>query len=356
MLSAASLLSSTTNKRRLCGPPAPSLASAIRLSFFSINVDLPQSARVAGAAKHAFGTEFRDDPSAAVDRDDPTAPAELTEPALQQFAYRLLQPESAKFHRCTNVVRRDRADEVLPMPGRRDCADSILCIGSGPDDRRVAHASLALVRHSAGGGGSGEIARRIEGDRPDGALRGGDEVGNRLTAALAFELSTALLGAEVDVRYERQPFLQGEFLGSRPDEQYVPGLLHDPPRELDRIFHVLHRRHGARTLLPPLHDRSIELRGPFASERRAASGVEQRVVFQRPHGSGDGIEARAAFLEDGVPEIESRCEAIAVLALALGGEILSRYRAGAAVDGNRIHRASSDQPVELQWSASQETL
>src|SRR6185437_3346207 len=104
------------------------------VSPYSINVDFPQPARVPGAAKHAFGTEFRDDPSTAVDCDDTTGPAQLTEPAMQQFTYRLLQPETAKLHHCTDVVRRDRANEILAMACRGDRADSILCIGPGSDD------------------------------------------------------------------------------------------------------------------------------------------------------------------------------------------------------------------------------
>ena len=67
---------STCSRRRPCchrrpaigastpSPRSPCRASAIALPS-SIDVDLPQPARVAGAPKHAFGAEFRDDPPAA---------------------------------------------------------------------------------------------------------------------------------------------------------------------------------------------------------------------------------------------------------------------------------------------------
>src|SRR5512146_2301563 len=203
MLSAASLLSSTTSKRRLALRPSASwVASAIRSPFNSIDIDLSEPARVAGAAKHALRAEFRDDPSAAVDRDDATAAAQLTELAMEQFVYRLAQGESAVLHGRADVVRGNSAYEVFAMAGGRNGTDAILRIGSGPDDRRVADAPLALVRHAAGGGGRGEIAGRIERDRPDRPLRGGDQIRDRAAAALALELRPALLGAEVRVRHE----------------------------------------------------------------------------------------------------------------------------------------------------------
>src|SRR6185437_14255728 len=134
MLSAASLLSSTTSNRRFCGgPAAPSLANAIGLSLFNI-CRFSATRSSPGCRETCLGTEFRDDPSAAVDCDDTPGPAQLPEPAMQQFTYRLLQPETAKLHHCTDVVRRDRANEILAMACRGDRADSILCIGPGSDD------------------------------------------------------------------------------------------------------------------------------------------------------------------------------------------------------------------------------
>jgi len=256
---------------------------------------------------------------------------------VQQFVYRLPQAEAAKLHGSTDMVRGDRANEVLAVTGGGDGADPVLGVGSGSDDRGVAHATRALVRHAAGRGGGGEITSRIERDRAYGAVGGRKEVRHRAAVALAFKLSPSLLGAEVAVRHQRQPFFQGEFLRARPDQQNVPGLLHHAARELDRISHVPYGRDGARPLLPPLHDGGVELRGSIAGERRTPTGIEERVVFQRADGGADRIEARATLLEPGIPCIESSRQAVAVPPLALGRQSAARHRAGAAVNGNRKH-------------------
>src|SRR5579883_1447461 len=136
-----------------------------------IDVDLPQAARVPRAAEHALGAEVHDDPSARIDRDHPAAPTQLTQPHLEQFTYRLLETEGAELDRGADVMRRDRTNEIFTVTGGRDGTNPILRVRPGPDDRRIADAPLALVRHAARGGGGSEVARCIERHRADRALR-----------------------------------------------------------------------------------------------------------------------------------------------------------------------------------------
>jgi hypothetical protein len=105
---------------------------------------------------------------------------------------------------------------------------------------------------------------------------------------------------------------------------------------------MTHGRHGPCSLLAAVHDRGVELRGPLAGQRRAAAGIEELVVLEGTHGGSDGIETRAALLEDGVSEVEGGCEAIAVATFPFIRQSLSRHRAGATVDGDRMHERSSE--------------
>ena len=82
---------------------------------------------------------------------------------------------------------------------------------------------------------------------------------------------------------------------------------------------------------------SIHEESTIAGQGRAPSRIEERVVLQHPHRGGDRIEARAAFLQRRVTQVERSREGVAVPALALGRESLSRHRTGAAMDRNRMH-------------------
>ena len=156
-------------------------------------------------------------------------------------------------------------------------------IGESPD------AALALVGHAAGGGGGGEIAVLVERDRADRALRADERRSEhavaRPTAARTPAASCWRLGrcGSKSFATSVEAFFERELLRPRAHQQHVPRLLHHAPRQIDRILHVPHRRDGACALLLPVHHRGIELRPAVARERRATTGVEQRIVFERAH-------------------------------------------------------------------------
>jgi len=73
-------------------------------------------------------------------------------------------------------------------------------------------------------------------------------------------------------------------------------------------------------------------------EHRTLARVEERRVLQDAHRGDHGVEARAAFLEDGVARVERALEVGAVGALVFSGHRGAADHAGAAVNGDRNHR------------------
>lgn len=107
-------------------------------------------------------------------------------------------------------------------------------------------------------------------------------------------------------------------------------LGHDGDAELDAAI-----MDGSGPRAAAVHDGGVEFRVTIVAEQRAPAGVELQVVFHGAHRRLDGIEARAAALEDGVTGVERRREACPVGGRTLGRHFLRIDDAGAAVDDDR---------------------
>ncbi len=79
--------------------------------------------------------------------------------------------------------------------------------------------------------------------------------------------------------------------------------------------------------IAPVHDGRIHLQRAGAGEYGAAPGIEQRLILQRHHGRGHGIERRAATFQYGPTGGESGEKALRISGLAL-------WRHGVAADGS----------------------
>ena len=86
----------------------------------------------------------------------------------------------------------------------------------------------------------------------------------------------------------------GELDRRRADEQHVAAVGQHRPRGADRVAHAAHGRHRAGGARRAVHDRGVELHAPVLGERRAATGVELRVVLEHHDGGLDRVERRAA--------------------------------------------------------------
>ena len=80
-----------------------------------------------------------------------------------------------------------------------------------------------------------------------------------------------LLGPKICVGYERNPFLEGEFLGTCRYQQNVARLLHDSPREVYGILHVTHGGNRASSLVFPVHDGGVKRRRAISREGRTST-------------------------------------------------------------------------------------
>ena len=276
--------------------------------------------------------------------DDAAVAADLLERAVDHVVRRLGRGDAGEPHARADLVRDDRADEVFAAAGRGDRAGRVVRVGAGADDRRVADAAPALVRHAAGRGRGGEVAVPVARDGADRAEEadvliggGGDALG--LLRLLRFlELLPAPLGVEVAAGHERHALFERELLRAFAREQHVRRALHDHARKLDRVLDVPHARDGAGFLRRAVHDGGVELVDAGVVEHRALAGVEERRVLQDLHRRDHGVEARAAFLEHGIAGVERALEVGAVGALVFGGHRGAADHAGAAVNGDRNHR------------------
>ena len=112
-------------------------------------------------------------------------------------------------HARGDIVRDRVADEEL-APARARHRATLVGPGAGADQRRIAHAAVALVGHAAGGSGGGEVALLIQRDRAHGAevLAAqvvGIGIGVRCFGALARLFLFELRPARVRCRTSRWP-------------------------------------------------------------------------------------------------------------------------------------------------------
>src|SRR5215469_11332793 len=100
-----------------------------------------------------------------------------------------------------------------------------------------------------------------------------------------------------------------------------------------------------------LHHARIHFLGPGGAEDAAAAGIEQRIVFERDNGSGDGIERIAAAGEYLPSCREGTSQTLMVRGCAGGASPVSRDRAGTAVDGENegCFGCGHRRPVRINW-------
>ena len=239
-----------------------------------------------------------------------------------------------------DLVRDDRADEVLAAAGRRNRAGRVVGIGAGADDRRIADAAPALVRHAARGGCGREVAIPVARDRADRA-----EVadvlldrGRALGLLRVLELLPPALGVEVAAGHERHALLQRELLRALAGEQHVRRALHHHAREVDGIAYVPDACDRARLLRRAVHDCGVELVDARVAEHGAVARIEVRRVFEDADRGDHRVEARASLFEHRIARVERALEIRAVGALVLRGHRGAADHAGAAVNGDRDHR------------------
>ena len=192
--------------------------------------------------------------------------------------------------------------EVLAAARRGDGASRVVRVSAGADDRRVADAAPALVRHAAGRGRGGEVAVLVARDGADRAeesdvlIGGGGDALALLRLERFLELLPPPLGVEVAAGNQRYALLEREFLRAFAREHYVRRALHDQARKLDRVLDVPDARDCTRFLVsaPSMMEASNSLTSGVI-EDRALARVEERRVLQDAHRGDHGIEARAAF-------------------------------------------------------------
>jgi hypothetical protein len=123
-----------------------------------------------------------------------------------------------------------------------------------------------------------------------------------------------------------------------PDHHDVRRVLHDATRERDRIFDVLESGHRAGAEPAAIHDGSIELDRTGGGEDRPFASVEQRVILENPNRRFDGIETRAATLEDRVSTRHGEAQRRDVRGFTLRRHVLPEDGTGATMNDERDWR------------------
>ena len=191
-----------------------------------------------------------------------------------------------------------------PSPVHETAQVSIVRVGPGADDRRVADPAKLLVRRPAGGSAGREVAGLVERDCADGAVLVLVAHRHGPCAFIFLQRLPALVGVEIFLVDKRDAHLFRERLRALAREHDVRRFLHHHPREADRIANVLHARDRPGFERFAVHDRGVELVRALMGEDRAFAGVEQRVVLQHMDRRLDRVEARAAFLQHLVAGLE----------------------------------------------------
>ena len=264
------------------------------------------------------------------DGDQPAVAAEALE-APDRLDAGVLQPEPAVAQQRVHLVRERGPDDRLAVTGARD-RDGLVGPRAGADQRRIADAAEPLAGDAAGRGRGRQAALGVARHGADRAARA-----RRVALGDAGERGPLALGDEPRLVLEGQAGGGGELDRRRADEQDVATVGEHRARRADRVAHAAHGRHRAGGARRAVHDRGVELDAPVLGQRRAAAGVELRVVLEHHDGGLDGVERRAAGRQHRVPGLDGggRARAHALGALGVGDR-----SARAAVDHDRdlVHR------------------
>ena len=117
----------------------------------------------------------------------------------------------------------------------------------------------------------------------------------QFTRAHPFKRSPARLGRKPFGRRHFKALLQRELLRPIARQEHMRTVGAHAISQQDRIAHGGHARHRSSAAITPVHDRGIEFVCPFPGENCTASGIEQRIVFQRKDRSLNRIHRASAF-------------------------------------------------------------
>ena len=257
---------------------------------------------------------------------------------LDNFIYSGLQRHVLVLHQGADGSGYGEADEVFAGSGGGDGAGLVGGVGSGSDDGRVADAIPAFCGQASGGGSGGDVALLVEGDDAycsifvvvgrleEGGLtcgfrrRSGGAGRDGQVFLLEFfdEILPARFGEEEALRLLLEADVSGEGVCSGADHHYVFRFVHDGAGEGDGMAGVLDVGDGSGLHGGSVHDGGVHLIGAVGGEDGAASGVEERIVFEDFDGGLDGVGGGASFIEDGSGGGDGFIESGAVLALGFG--------------------------------------
>lgn len=91
----------------------------------------------------------------------------------------------------------------------------------------------------------------------------------------------------------------GEALRAFSDEHHMRAMLENLARELNGILDALQSGGGAGAKRRAIHDDGVAFDAPVKIEVRAVTGVEDGGVFEDGDGGFDGVQGRAAAVQDG---------------------------------------------------------
>jgi hypothetical protein len=127
---------------------------------------------------------------------------------------------------------------------------------------------------------------------------------------------------------------RSESVGPGADEHDVGRMLHDGAGERDRVPGTRDVGDGSGEQRLAVHDGGVKLVGTVGGKDRAASGVEQRIVFEELDGRFDGVERGTAFIEDRGGCAEGLIDSGAVGGFGFGGHTGALDDSGSAVEDN----------------------
>src|SRR5690606_19566582 len=156
------------------------------------------------AAVHALGIERERHAAIGAQRDRTAIAAGLGDVAVDHAVRGAREALAGQAHAGADLVRGGGTDVVLAPTGTGERA-AVVGPGARADDRRVAHAAVALVGHAAGRRARGQLALRIQRQRANRAEVGLARQVLRHIARLrlllflqrVLQLLPALFGAEV---------------------------------------------------------------------------------------------------------------------------------------------------------------
>ena len=121
-------------------------------------------------------------------------------------------------------------------------------------------------------------------------------------------------------------------LGPRARQEYVRACLHHRARQLHRVARARYPGNSPRAAGLAIHDRRIKLVGAVIGEHRAAPGIEMRIILQRGHGHGYGIDGAATIRQHRAPGIERSGQPRPMRGDRGGIQGVAGHRSGTAVD------------------------